>query len=464
MLKKSLIPAALVALSSASAFADADSFHFGLKGLYFKPAASEALGALNKSKLAKSDQKVASTGNILFIGPQFGYHISDSIRVGVAGYMGFGEFKSEFKAKSQNKKENTGSGQSNDSSVPISAILSEHGLSNKSSVNVLTGLEHLESYLKNEKSAAKSLDVINPVDNAINLANSHDQAKTLPLSGKLAFVASEIVFNANPAANPDTASAIAIEAGSRVDFADKAYQRFAPVAAAVNAITPADKVGGSTDNKDVAKLALYSVTLSESEQKAYKEILKEVLSEDDLDKQKAAVAKLMKQQKALAKKAKGDDSDTSSKDDADKDASSATPDAKEGKWTETIAPRGVILATVDAKLFENDAFSLGAGIGVGATNWKATWKLDSESQKDDAADLPSKKEATAWALSGMGTVNANIGLGDVATLTASAGYMYLGNPELTYGNTNGGATGTNFKADESRSQGWVFGIGIGKDF
>ena len=65
MLKKSLIPAALVALSSASAFADADSFHFGLKGLYFKPAASEALGALNKSKLDNSDQKVAIKANDL---------------------------------------------------------------------------------------------------------------------------------------------------------------------------------------------------------------------------------------------------------------------------------------------------------------------------------------------------------------------------------------------------------------
>jgi len=98
MLKKSLISAALVALSSTSAFADTESFSIGVKGLYFMPyGESKPVGPDLKIAGVVEGVKVAPEGQGFFMpGVQFMYSLSDMVRVGVAAHLGFNEFTKSF--------------------------------------------------------------------------------------------------------------------------------------------------------------------------------------------------------------------------------------------------------------------------------------------------------------------------------------------------------------------------------
>jgi len=260
MLKKSLIPAALIALSSVSAFADSESsFYLGAKGLYFMPKdeISKDFQSSTIQKLGGANAKFAQSGGIFLPGLQFGYNISDSIRVGLAGYFGASKFK-------YTSKDMTG---------------------------------------------------------ALN-AGVNDLA-----------VAKKIFGNTDIAAT-DTISDVKIELG----------------------------------------------------------------------------------------------------------------------------PRFVALATMDMKIFESDSFSLGFGIGAGAAKWKASIT----GKKTDAAATTTdlSNEVSKWKPAFMGTVNANVAIGDVAVLTGSVGYAHLGTPKGLKKDDKGAT----FDADSNKSKGFIFGLGIGKEF
>jgi len=461
MLKKSLIPAALVALSSTSVFADAESFHMGLKGLYFKPKASEALEAVNKNSATKGAEKSASEGGILLVGPQFGYYISDSIRVGVAGYMGFGEFKSTFTIKAKN----------NNNTLPKFASAQDAGgalslirMGSTLAANGLSNVTRLKAYIDAQNNTVDSKVVLIPVYNA----QAADPGQSLV---NIALDAADRVL-----VNPTAAPVAAVKDGMMNQMQNLAAEavRLTLPGTGIADLTPGTLAGGKTANLQIAEIAVASALLSPTEREINNTVFKWILSGKDIAEQKqraADVAETLKNVQdgltspsaALAALVVDPTNGTATS--ADTTTGNVAKD--EGKWIETLAPKGVILATVDAKLFENDVFSLGAGVGVGATNWKATWKLESTEtgkKESDYTDLPSKKEASKWALAGMGTVNASVTLGDVATLTGHVGYAHLGKPEgLTYGDAKGSSSKT-ISTDETRSQGWVFGVGIGKDF
>jgi len=491
MLKKSLIPAALVALSSTSAFADAESFHMGLKGLYFKPKASEAADAANKNSATAGAEKAASEGGIFLVGPQFGYYISDSIRVGVAGYMGFGEFKSTFTIKSKskpNEKPEDDERSRNGAKVAVQGsgaeLITLAGIQNNATANSLSNVTRLKAYIDAQNNTVDPKTVLTPLTRAQNSTSAFNLSSIQAAHA----VALDIVNGCRHAAgaNPPTAASVAALYNVEPDQLPEAALSL--LENTNNANNPIGRQGplpvlanndqlveGKTADRNIATMAIASALLSPTERELHNNAFNWILSGKDIAEQKkraADVAELLKKAKAglvapsvLA--ALGTDSTDGTavgadkKDEKDKDAKD------EGKWIETLAPKGVILATVDAKLFENDVFSLGAGIGVGATNWKATWKLEStetSKKESDYKDLPKKKEASKWALAGMGTVNASVTLGDVATLTGHVGYAHLGKPEgLTYGDAKGSSTEA-IATDETRSQGWVFGVGIGKDF
>jgi len=260
MLKKSLIPAALVALSSVSAFADSESsFYLGAKGLYFMPKSEiskDFLGGVAKYGLAKQ------SGGIFLPGLQFGYNVSDSIRVGLAGYFGASKFKYTFP------------------------------------------------------------DVV--------------------------------VADAAAAGNLNTV--FGLNAGAAPFF----------------------QAGDSIKN---TKLEL--------------------------------------------------------------------------------GPRFVALATMDMKVYETDSFSLGFGIGAGAAKWKASIGTDiSMANAPGGKYKPESELGSKWKPAFMGTVNANINLGDVAVLTGSVGYAHLGSPKGLKKDDKGAT----FDGDENKAKGWIFGIGIGKEF
>jgi len=260
MLKKSLIPAALVALSSVSAFADSESsFYLGAKGLYFMPKDEISKDFQSKIQAVDANAKWKQSGGIFLPGLQFGYNVSDSIRIGLAGYFGASKFK---------------------------------------------------------------------------------------------YTAEDIEID-------------------------------------------------SSNGDDVASL------------------VSEIFS------------------KALTFK---------------------TDDELKNIKIE-LGPRFVALATMDMKVYETDSFSLGFGIGAGASKWKATVSADADTDADDKVSLT--QNFSKWKPAFMGTVNANINLGDVAVLTGSVGYAHLGTPKGLKTSDDKGKT---FDADENKAKGWIFGIGIGKEF
>jgi peptidoglycan hydrolase-like protein with peptidoglycan-binding domain len=118
-----------------------------------------------------------------------------------------------------------------------------------------------------------------------------------------------------------------------------------------------------------------------------------------------------------------------------------------------LGPRFVALATMDMKVFESDSFSLGFGIGAGAAKWKA-----SITGKNAAVDL--SNEVSKWKPAFMGTVNANVAIGDVAVLTGSVGYAHLGTPKGLKKDDKGDS----LDLDANKAKGFIFGLGIGKEF
>ncbi len=265
MLKKSLIPAALVALSSVSALADSESsFYLGAKGLYFMP--KDEISKDFKSQFGTFGDNIKQSGGIFLPGLQFGYNVSDSIRVGLAGYFGASKFK----------------------------------------------------YTLSETTVGANGDQLVPVVNKAGIKKP----------------------NGAPFVNGD------IAAGTKID----------------------------------AKIE--------------------------------------------------------------------------------VGPRFVALAIMDMKIYEADSFSLGFGLGAGAAKWKASTSGDITNNAGAKAPLNAEL-GSKWKPAFMGTMNANINLGDVAVLTGSVGYAHLGSPKGLKTSDN---KGNPFDADENKAKGWIFGIGIGKEF
>ncbi len=126
-----------------------------------------------------------------------------------------------------------------------------------------------------------------------------------------------------------------------------------------------------------------------------------------------------------------------------------------------LGPRFVALATMDMKVFESDSFSLVIGVGAGAAKWKASSSGTLASNAEDSSNGDKKVElGSKWRPAFMGTVNANIALGDVATLTLIGGYAHLGNPKGLKKDKNG----NDFDGDANKAKGWIFGAAIGKEF
>jgi len=122
-----------------------------------------------------------------------------------------------------------------------------------------------------------------------------------------------------------------------------------------------------------------------------------------------------------------------------------------------LGPRVALFATMDAKLFESDSFSLGMGIGVGAAKWKLSvnGEVQANGESKNSADF------SAWKPAFMGTVNANVAIGDVAVLTGSVGYAHLGDPKGLKSSDDKALT---IDSDSNKAKGFIFGIGIGKEF
>jgi len=104
-MKKSLMAAALVALSS-TAFADKDSFVVGLSGQYFKPL-GEGKCEMNRPHFPTDTVEDANKSKQFFISPYVGYNINEMFRVGLTvmwNPIGY-QFKHEKKslAGDQNK-------------------------------------------------------------------------------------------------------------------------------------------------------------------------------------------------------------------------------------------------------------------------------------------------------------------------------------------------------------------------
>jgi len=390
MLKKSLISAALVALSSTSAFADTESFYLGAQGLYFMPSGdAKSAGAKITTKLFDPKEKVVTVGDsVMFPGLQIGYHVSDSLRVGVAGYLGFGDFVSTFKAKSEYADR-------------LAALEDEKKQLNKDKKNGANlDAETLQASLDAFKDAKK-----NKSGASITIGGQKTLKYTVMGDGSISVieVTSTGATIAGKPAIPSSFEEACRAVNKAIAIAKKAEQ----------AEKRLDQLEGTGDDKK-GEIA----TLEEERAKFEKDKTGDALQQD-------------------------------------------------GTWVETLSPKGIVFATVDMKVYESDSFSLSAGLRLGTTCWKHAYELRDHISASSADDtLPEKTSINSWTLAGMALANANINLGDVATLTLSAGYAHLGTPsDLEYGKLKNGKAGpAKFSVDESKVKGFVFGVGLGKDF
>jgi hypothetical protein len=342
LLKKSLISAALIALSSVSAFADSESsFYLGVKGLYFMPKKEHNESSYNipGTPINISNFVECKTRGIFLPGLQFGYNISDSVRIGLAGYFGASKFKYEVDID------------------PLNDRLTQ------------ACAQLLEAVVA--AAAAAATTVVTPAQVAV-------------LSGNSAALKAGLVSAINSYKGKAEAAQIMPGVGVQDPQASAAF---------VNAWTAAG--GAPLSDLEVA-LAGGIVT--------------------------ANPAPLLK-----------------------------------GTTCE-LGPRFVLFATMDAKLFESDSFSLGMGLGVGAAKWKASVNVESQS---NGAPQNASEDYSAWKPAFMGTVNANVNIGDVAVLTGSIGYAHLGNPK---GLKSSDDQLPDMDADSNKAKGFIFGIGIGKEF
>lgn len=146
--------------------------------------------------------------------------------------------------------------------------------------------------------------------------------------------------------------------------------------------------------------------------------------------------------------------------------------------TETFKPI-TGLVTADVKLFENDLLSFRGSLGVGSTYWRHEYKFEKSTQHPSASTVDHNKDpsglqnASTLTFAGKALVAANFNLMDVATLSVSAGYVYLGNPEqfkheeeAASGAVAGAAkTKKEIKIDDKfKAHGFVVGLGISKEF
>jgi hypothetical protein len=387
MLKKSLISAALVALSSTSAFADTESFYLGAQGLYFMPSGdAKSAGAKITTKLFDPKEKVVTVGDsVMFPGLQIGYHVSDSLRVGVAGYLGFGDFVSTFKAKSEYEDR-------------------------------LAALADEKKQLTKDKNNGANLDAetLQASLDAFKDAKKNKSAASVRIGGTNAPEYFILVDGSVRLASRTTLGAPITRTASSFEEACRAVNKAIAIAKkAEQAAKRLDQLDGIGDGKKGE-----IETLDEERTKFEKDKTGDALQQD-------------------------------------------------GTWVETLSPKGIVFATVDMKVYESDSFSLSAGLRLGTTCWKHAYELRDHISASSADDtLPEKTSINSWTLAGMALANANINLGDVATLTLSAGYAHLGTPsDLEYGKLkNGNAGPAKFSVDESKVKGFVFGVGLGKDF
>jgi len=358
MLKKSLIPAALVALSSVSAFADSESsFYLGVKGLYFMPKkeTSESFKSAIESGIPALNPTCKTRG-IFLPGLQFGYNVSDSIRIGLAGYFGASKFKYETDCDAANSK-----------------IIDKR-------------LDDIEATLR-KLSTAGDASIAIAAAALVNVPGFN--------AGIITQLSGIALVPANLAPLKGELKMLDIGQKKRAGVADYPGPTGGPVAARLAALPTIAALPGGNPN-GVGVLGAYASGLHPAD------IVHEVKLE--------------------------------------------------------LGPRFAIFATMDAKLFETDAFSLGVGIGAGAAKWKASFSTEITKNGEKTTE---SSEPSAWKPAFMGTVNANINLGDVAVLTGSVGYAHLGTPKGLKTSDDKEKT---FDADENKAKGWIFGIGIGKEF
>jgi hypothetical protein len=339
MLKKSLIPAALIALSSVSAFADSESsFYLGVKGLYFMPKKeiSDSAFPIPNVPVNMSSLLECKTRGIFLPGLQFGYNISDRVRIGLAGYFGASKFKYE-----------------------------------------------------------ADIDTLNDQLTQRRVEHIKRELAALPP----AFVAPARALLGAPAAlNAGLVSAINSYKGNAASAPALAGVPLGAIDLAANTAFSAAWAAGGGGVLTAVETAVSGglVTLNP--------------------------VPLMKE------------------------------------MTAELGPRVALFATMDAKLFESDSFSLGMGLGVGAAKWKLS--INGEMQKDGASQSDSS-DFSAWKPAFMGTVNANVNIGDVAVLTGSVGYAHLGDPKGLKSSDDKALT---VDADSNKAKGFIFGLGIGKEF
>jgi hypothetical protein len=361
MLKKSLIPAALIALSSVSAFADSESsFYLGVKGLYFMPKkeVSEDMKSAIEANFP-SCSPTCQTRGIFLPGLQFGYNISDSIRIGLAGYFGASKFKYE----------------------PNIGLLNAQFV-NESVNKIVADLQTLD--LRAAAAAA-----------ALAAAGS-GAAVAIKVEAAATAAATRII-----AVSPNTLKNALILAAK--DYQGKVKENPVPAFPFL-----------SKCDKSSADIFIGNAT---------------GITGDKDPNSKAAGGLITKYPATLVK-----------------------------ELTVELSPRVALFATMDAKFFESDSFSLGMGIGVGAAKWKLS--INGEGQVSGASqDLSA--DFSAWKPAFMGTVNANVNIGDVAVLTGSVGYAHLGDPKGLKKSDDKAQTED---ADSNKAKGFIFGIGIGKEF
>jgi len=130
-------------------------------------------------------------------------------------------------------------------------------------------------------------------------------------------------------------------------------------------------------------------------------------------------------------------------------------------WNEKISPKFSVFTTLDSKLYKNGIFYLNAGVALGATRWGYFCSLEG-GPIPAALDSLSDQSSSAWAFSCMSSVEANFDL-ELATVTFSAGYAYLGSPnkvrfDLLHKKNELAIL------DCPSSHGWIFGLGLSKSF
>jgi len=122
-----------------------------------------------------------------------------------------------------------------------------------------------------------------------------------------------------------------------------------------------------------------------------------------------------------------------------------------------------ILATGDVKLFENSTLSLSAGVGLGMTRWSHEYQLTSSADDGAFQDPGQYETASAWTAAGKVEVAGHFNLADVATLSVSGGYMYLGAPKKF----EHGGDDNNKEVQVSKdlpSSGLLLSVGVSKEF